>query len=1206
MLPRYFIVAASCALLLGEPLPATANNNWSKYIIDFGISEASLTNDIGGFIDQTNLANAANQAANFSNTGVMAVKVQPAMTVPYLSGVLDAADFGNGVLGRMSSGVPLEQALEQETIVSGSSIAINSVLNTALTSCFASGACAISAAGGLVTLGTTAAILGTAFDVYKVGAIANALINIHNNSQQLAASLEQVQRLQQQVNLQNSLKQESQARNARAPSQPLQSTNTTAQDTIVTIRPGRTQTNSPATVTTQIQNTPFAGTGRSAANATLTEIGVGPASKINTFGGPVLIGEPAEIGGLLGKPVQVATPVNIGTAVGVGQTNGNNGANTALAPGAPSAAGYVSPSLSQINAQPSAPAQESMPTAANSPPSTKATPAVTQIIPGNGPENVIITIVPGKGTASATSATVQPSNAANTSSPYIYVQSAIATTNTQRTTEQSAQQGVLTTNQLQTLKSYADSIKPPPVPPPPSYTTPSSALVVAPPSPRPGGISLSLAAAMRMRLDFDFDGMAFKDGEIVLTGNRATSNYIDAALFLTALRTACEPGDPYFSLDPDHGPAWLEEGGKLTDTLDVLIRHDLHLWEHFDKSLPNGLTFRVVSARRAYPDAWAQNAPNYPDFQTRLVFRPEWLRQTRFGEILYRADVLLKELASGTALLNWNRSAAAEAIDQYVSADARRAAKLLLSRIAGGVPYSPPVHGERLWFDFSPEAAPPPSSQSQVYIPDQMNAAAAGLYKTLLRRGFLATPTKSERSTIIASDDGALDLSQVYPKMFVRVTDIATHSDLEESNLDFEQLAHDVNQRISLYENSYPELRALIAAFRAYLVAVNVLETHSAACNQIKSIPLLPSETLAEPLPLYRPSEVIFTYGTYSFRSDRVERQEPIIVSSIQGGVSLSGKRFYAAAIQRDTPTAITRTLGIATPQSGAVPIWSETSGRQFIALRVDSGELLAAAGPLDTAQVSSPEAVLRKQQMLTTNFEMEKERRGSERAQREYQTQLQQWQRLKSTLEDQERRWHDAEATWEGETRRAAAHEAERDLATTYGPPIDRQTAELALHYLGAAKAASPLIFAESTPPEGHSVVRWETVFANAGYSERQIHLIGSSGFFASIEEDIRTGEMIIGYGTQATTAGLSGLDRLAQFDAQREAAIKLAVLVKRNWSYGPVTFTGYGAGGELAAFVARQLGTANAVTFQLPHQWFAENGASTRIDIGWVDGSR
>jgi hypothetical protein len=59
------------------------------------------------------------------------------------------------------------------------------------------------------------------------------------------------------------------------------------------------------------------------------------------------------------------------------------------------------------------------------------------------------------------------------------------------------------------------------------------------------------------------------------------------------------------------------------------------------------------------------------NFRSVLVFHPEWLRETRFGEILYKADVLLKELSSGVSVLTPG-PLRAKSIKGYLAADAER------------------------------------------------------------------------------------------------------------------------------------------------------------------------------------------------------------------------------------------------------------------------------------------------------------------------------------------------------------------------------------------------------------------------------------------------------------------------------------------------------------------------------------------------------
>src|SRR5262249_39586318 len=141
----------------------------------------------------------------------------------------------------------------------------------------------------------------------------------------------------------------------------------------------------------------------------------------------------------------------------------------------------------------------------------------------------------------------------------------------------------------------------------------------------------------------------------VLSG-RNSSHGIDAALFLTAIRLACEPREPYFSLDPD-GPSWGRDGEVAFEALWSRIKNAYAPDLKSDRGEKPGSTvdLKVVSASRDYPDIWREIEARHPHFRSKLVFSPEWMRETRFGEILYKADVLLKELSSGGAILSKGR-----------------------------------------------------------------------------------------------------------------------------------------------------------------------------------------------------------------------------------------------------------------------------------------------------------------------------------------------------------------------------------------------------------------------------------------------------------------------------------------------------------------------------------------------------------------------
>jgi hypothetical protein len=89
------------------------------------------------------------------------------------------------------------------------------------------------------------------------------------------------------------------------------------------------------------------------------------------------------------------------------------------------------------------------------------------------------------------------------------------------------------------------------------------------------------------------------------------------------------------------------------------------------------------------------------------------------------------------------------------------------------------------------------------------------LREILRSRGYFGAPSPGEKQVSLASDGNALDLSEIYPKMFVKIHDLAAGKDLEGRDPNHEELSKDVNRRIELYAAVYPELRALLEVFRA-------------------------------------------------------------------------------------------------------------------------------------------------------------------------------------------------------------------------------------------------------------------------------------------------------------------------------------------------------------------------------------------------------
>ncbi|MGD9923893.1 MAG: hypothetical protein AB7V13_20990 [Pseudorhodoplanes sp.] len=461
--------------------------------------------------------------------------------------------------------------------------------------------------------------------------------------------------------------------------------------------------------------------------------------------------------------------------------------------------------------------------------------------------------------------------------------------------------------------------------------------------PLPGGISLSRAAADAIVLDLDLDGAFVSDGRIVLSGSAAHGMKVNASLFMTALRLACEDGNPYFSLDPDDGNLWTNEGRSASDELFERIKSDLKLvgpawW----KNVPDGLRFRSFSAKRDYPQFWSVISSRYPNLKTRLVFKPLWLAETRFGEIMYVADVLLKELSSGVQTVQAaDKQLRALKVNSYIAARTRTAAERLIRNVdgdpSGGLTFS----GHRFWFDLVPRAKSQMRSMldedpvlPKFYSPTSRNALR--LNAELTRNGVIAASKHYDPVRDLSIEGNAVDLSNVYPTMFVIGHNTATNKDMMEQNNPYEQaVADDVNRRMPQYIAAYSELRNLTEAFRLYVAAVAVVKrspSSGAVCSTLKNLPLLPSEKVSRPLPEFRGSDVDFTVASYRSKAAKNGGTTSwwSVSGATSGGVTLSvgeliskehGSPITRAVLRENEKTTVFRRM------------WESKTGRKYVAL---------------------------------------------------------------------------------------------------------------------------------------------------------------------------------------------------------------------------------------------------------------------------------
>jgi hypothetical protein len=494
----------------------------------------------------------------------------------------------------------------------------------------------------------------------------------------------------------------------------------------------------------------------------------------------------------------------------------------------------------------------------------------------------------------------------------------------------------------------APTLSPANIGPRPQFGTPSNTTFpsIAPSS--PGGISITRAAAERMPLGTSLDGLYYRDGRIVIAGDQVADT-MDAALLLTALRLSCEPSDPYFSLDPLDGAAWNREGAEATEAFWQRINKESKPDVRQKKSV---LTFRALSASRDNPTVWASMAPNYPNLKSKLVFQPAWLGETRLGEILYRADVLLKELTGGLPVLEPGKLRASD-VEGYVPADSRFVAEGLLASYERDTEASRPRwQGHRLWFDLT-EYQPgsrdvlAPLNHPVATVAPNKEPQDSELRRMLTARKLLPGATPIRPTPVLTADDQSIDLSGIFPRMFVRQHDHVTRSDLPGSDPSLSGLSRDVNARIERYVVAYKELRALTDIFRAYVAAVHITRANSSLCTSLRSLPLFESEKVSARLPEYHPTELFITVASYEYTDGRYRRLMQNRGSSLNGGVTVRARAYFEEALRKDVSSPIVTLLNTQAVLPRETAIW-HGDGKSFVALHMDI------AGSMSMKRVSS------------------------------------------------------------------------------------------------------------------------------------------------------------------------------------------------------------------------------------------------------------
>jgi hypothetical protein len=277
---------------------------------------------------------------------------------------------------------------------------------------------------------------------------------------------------------------------------------------------------------------------------------------------------------------------------------------------------------------------------------------------------------------------------------------------------------------------------------------------------------------------------------LVLLGRKSAASGLDADLFWTAIRLAAQSDEfePDFSIDPVDVTHWEKEWDHLGAYLAQTFKFDSEFRARaLTATAWDGQDYQLNILDRLDPDLYKHLSSEFR-IQEMLRFEPSWLRSTRLGEVLFRADIAIKEL--------------------WLPVSVKGELSSRISVIPGAVRF----HGGR-------------------------HETEPGAY----RFWFVPGSKLSATQTII-------DLSQVRPVL--KVVGTAGGKDLDRSVPPWAAaIRDDVNNRFELYAHAVPEWATLSEVFRAYVFGAWLKKHDTTSFDRLLSLapePEPPSSSLPQ------------------------------------------------------------------------------------------------------------------------------------------------------------------------------------------------------------------------------------------------------------------------------------------------------------------------------------------------------------------------
>ena len=325
----------------------------------------------------------------------------------------------------------------------------------------------------------------------------------------------------------------------------------------------------------------------------------------------------------------------------------------------------------------------------------------------------------------------------------------------------------------------------------------------------PGGVLFERerSALLAGKLSIESVALDEKTGILTIGGKRTTVG-LDLDLLATALRLVYEGGwEPYFSLDPIETDRRAEFSRErdFENEIEERLKSDPAFRKRFLEVSQRFVDHEGDPHRVAYVDQLDKKLATRIDRsiprEQRVVFHPDWLRETRFGEILFHADVLLKGASNGCSAYEYCWIRVKDGVKPRFWAEDESLALPGWEEIKGRK--IRPDYGGRLWF-----------------LPGGTRRSGSGL----------------------------LDLSDVQPS--VNLIGQYQYQDIDEPLSPWDQSYKlDVRSDFDKYAVAMPPWEELRQAFRAYILALWIKDQAPNIGGELRRnlpAPRRPAKTLPE------------------------------------------------------------------------------------------------------------------------------------------------------------------------------------------------------------------------------------------------------------------------------------------------------------------------------------------------------------------------